>query len=73
MFYLFIGDAAAVYATTGMVESVRKAQEEAAAGFLSRALHLCKEKMASNQICLLFFIFGCTYYVDSNACIYVVI
>lgn len=50
--YIFIGDpaAAAVYATTGMVESVKKAQQEAAAELLSRALHLCKEKMASNQI-----------------------
>ncbi|EXC03813.1 Universal stress protein A-like protein [Morus notabilis] len=34
----------AVYATTTVVESVRKAQEENSAALLSRALQMCKEK-----------------------------
>ncbi|PON44921.1 Universal stress protein [Parasponia andersonii] len=34
----------AVYATTAVVESVRKAQEENSAALLSRALQMCKEK-----------------------------
>ncbi|KAM7524340.1 hypothetical protein LguiA_014242 [Lonicera macranthoides] len=51
--FAFPAGPSAVYATTGMVESVRKAQEEAAAGLLSRALHLCKEKMIKAETLLL--------------------
>ncbi|KAK9906052.1 hypothetical protein M0R45_000097 [Rubus argutus] len=35
----------AYYATTSVVESVKKAQEETAAVILSRALQICKDKM----------------------------
>ncbi|GMN39635.1 hypothetical protein TIFTF001_008864 [Ficus carica] len=34
----------AVYATTSVVESVRKAQEENSSALMSRALQMCKEK-----------------------------
>ncbi|KAL6997865.1 hypothetical protein U1Q18_007990 [Sarracenia purpurea var. burkii] len=39
----------AVFATTSMVESVRKAQDQNAAAVLSRALQLCKQKMVSSM------------------------
>ncbi|KAK9921560.1 hypothetical protein M0R45_030065 [Rubus argutus] len=39
----------AYYATTSVVESVKKAQEETAAVILSRALQICKDKMVQAE------------------------
>ncbi len=47
MYNFWIAFTAAFYATTSVVESVRKAQEENSAMLLSRALQLCKDKMVS--------------------------
>ncbi|CAH8361935.1 unnamed protein product [Eruca vesicaria subsp. sativa] len=38
------GGATAVYASTAMIESVKKAQQEASAALLSRALQMCRAK-----------------------------
>ncbi|KAG2315545.1 hypothetical protein Bca52824_018667 [Brassica carinata] len=38
------GGATAVYASTAMIESVKKAQQETAAALLSRALQMCRAK-----------------------------
>lgn len=38
------------YATTSVVESVKKAQEETAAAILSRALQICKDKMVIKSL-----------------------
>lgn len=60
------------YATTSVVESVKKAQEETAAAILSRALQICKDKMViksltSNEIkrCHMIFI-----KLSKHTCIY---
>ncbi|KAL6521235.1 hypothetical protein OROGR_017804 [Orobanche gracilis] len=42
-----------VYATTSMVDSVKKAQEENAANILSRAMHLCKQKKVKSETLVL--------------------
>ncbi|KAL6575172.1 hypothetical protein OROMI_012457 [Orobanche minor] len=42
-----------VYATTSMVDSVKKAQEENAANILSRAMHLCKQKKVKAETLVL--------------------
>ncbi|GMY14365.1 universal stress protein YxiE isoform X2 [Fagus crenata] len=47
------GGATAFYATTSVVESVRKAQEENSAMLLSRALQLCKDKMIKAETLIL--------------------
>lgn len=44
---LFIINSTAVYGTSAVVESVRKAQEESSTALLSRALNMCKEKLVS--------------------------
>ncbi|KAL6559095.1 hypothetical protein OROHE_006464 [Orobanche hederae] len=42
-----------VYATSPMVDSVKKAQEENAANILSRAMHLCKQKKVKAETLVL--------------------
>ncbi|KAB1200299.1 Universal stress protein A-like protein [Morella rubra] len=44
---------AAFYATSSVVESVRKAQEENSAAILSRALLMCKNKMVKTETLIL--------------------
>lgn len=44
----------AVYATTSLVESVRKAQEENSTALLSRALKMCKEKPVILELLYIF-------------------
>ncbi|KAF3442799.1 hypothetical protein FNV43_RR16716 [Rhamnella rubrinervis] len=43
----------AVYGTSAVVESVRKAQEEISAALLSRALNVCKEKLIKAETLIL--------------------
>ncbi|KAI4341301.1 hypothetical protein MLD38_026037 [Melastoma candidum] len=47
------GGPGAFYATTSVVESMRKVQEENAALILSRALQMCKEKMVKAETLVL--------------------
>ncbi|PIN14803.1 hypothetical protein CDL12_12563 [Handroanthus impetiginosus] len=42
-----------VYATTAMIDAVKKAQEENAANILSHALHMCKEKKVKAETLIL--------------------
>ncbi|KAJ0087960.1 hypothetical protein Patl1_32833 [Pistacia atlantica] len=44
---------AAFYATSSVVESVRKAQEENSAALLSRALQMCKDKLVKAETLIL--------------------
>lgn len=39
---------AAVYASSSMIESVKKAQQEASAALLSRALQMCRAKQVTH-------------------------
>lgn len=43
----FYADSIGIYATSTVIESVRKAQEQNSSVILSRALRLCKDKMVS--------------------------
>ncbi|KAG2686819.1 hypothetical protein I3843_09G025500 [Carya illinoinensis] len=47
------GGGAALYTTSAVVESVRKAQEENTTALLSRALQMCKDKMAKAETLVL--------------------
>ncbi|KAL9425516.1 hypothetical protein AB3S75_032469 [Citrus x aurantiifolia] len=49
----FIPAGAAFYATSTLVENVKKAEEQSSAALLSRALQVCKEKMVSAQTLIL--------------------
>ena len=40
---------AAVYASTAMIESVKKAQQETSAALLSRVLQMCRAKQVTYQ------------------------
>ncbi|KAH9674151.1 Usp domain-containing protein [Citrus sinensis] len=44
-----LSTSSAFYATSSMVESVRKSQEENSAALLSRALQMCKDKMVKAE------------------------
>uniref|UniRef100_A0A0D3BAV6 UspA domain-containing protein n=1 Tax=Brassica oleracea var. oleracea TaxID=109376 RepID=A0A0D3BAV6_BRAOL len=43
------GGATAVYASTAMIESVKKAQQETSAALLSRVLQMCRAKQVTYQ------------------------
>ncbi|KAF3533410.1 hypothetical protein DY000_02043385 [Brassica cretica] len=47
------GGATAVYASSSMIESVKKAQQEASAALLSRALQMCRAKQIRTETLLL--------------------
>ncbi|CAN6991904.1 unnamed protein product [Brassica rapa subsp. trilocularis] len=47
------GGATAVYASSSMIESVKKAQQEASAALLSRALQMCRAKQIRTETLIL--------------------
>ncbi|KAH9737770.1 Usp domain-containing protein [Citrus sinensis] len=49
----FIPAGAAFYATSTLVENVKKAEEQSSAALLSRALQVCKENMVNAQTLIL--------------------